>query len=145
MNKKEDISESDSSSENNTDDYISVTQLNLFIKDILKENTQRNIKIKGELSGYKKYNNTVYATLKDDKSAINIIKFKVQENFKNGDLVIVSGNIDFYTKSGNVNLICNSIELQGEGIILKKLFELKTKYEKLGYFNNKKEFPKTIN
>ncbi len=126
-------------------DHITVTQLNLFIKDILKENTQRNIKIKGELSGYKKYNNTVYATLKDDKSAINIIKFKVQEDFKNGDLVIVSGSVDFYAKSGNINLVCNSIELQGEGIILKKLFELKTKYDKMGYFNNKKEFPKTIN
>jgi exodeoxyribonuclease VII large subunit len=77
-------------------------------------------------------------------SAISLIKFKVQEDFKNGDLVIVSGSVDFYTKNGNVNLLCNKIELAGEGLILKKLNDTKIKYQNMGYFDNKKEFPKHI-
>jgi exodeoxyribonuclease VII large subunit len=125
-------------------EHITVTELNNFLKDILKKNTQRNISVKGELSGYKKYNNTIYATLKDDSSAISLIKFKVQEDFKNGDLVIVSGSVDFYSKNGNINLVCNKIELAGEGLILKKLNDTKMKYKNLGYFDNKKEFPKQI-
>jgi len=125
-------------------EHITVSDLNSFLKDILKNNTQKNIRVKGELSGYKKYNNTIYATLKDDLSAISLIKFKVQEDFKNGDLVIVSGSVDFYTKNGNVNLLCNKIELAGEGLILKKLNDTKIKYQNLGYFDNKKEFPKQI-
>ncbi len=125
-------------------EHITVSELNSFLKDILKNNTQKNIRVKGELSGYKKYNNTIYATLKDDLSAINLIKFKVQEDFKNGDLVIVSGSVDFYSKNGNINLVCNKIELAGEGLILKKLNDTKMKYQNLGYFDNKKEFPKQI-
>ena len=125
-------------------EHITVSELNSFLKDVLKNNTQKNIRVKGELSGYKKYNNTIYATLKDDLSAISLIKFKVQEDFKNGDLVIVSGSVDFYTKNGNVNLLCNKIELAGEGLILKKLNDTKIKYQNLGYFDNKKEFPKQI-
>ncbi len=125
-------------------EHITVTELNSILKDILKKNTQKNIRVKGELSGYKKYNNTIYATLKDDLSAISLIKFKVQEDFKNGDLVIVSGSVDFYSKNGNINLVCSKIELAGEGLILKKLNDTKIKYQNMGYFDNKKEFPNKI-
>jgi exodeoxyribonuclease VII large subunit len=129
-----------------SDDYVSVTELNLLIKDEIKKSLKHKILIKGELSGYKKHGTTIYSTLKDDMSSINIIKFKSTENFSNGDLVLINGFIDYYTKNGNINLICNKIEStgEGEGNIQKRLTELKNKYENLGYFNNKKTFPKEI-
>ena len=124
---------------------ISVTELNILIKDELKKNIPTKLCIKGELSGYKKYGTTIYSSLKDDTSSINIIKFKAnQDNFNNGDLVLINGNVDYYIKNGNINFLCNKMESAGEGNIQKKLNDLKNKYENLGYFDNKKTFPKQI-
>ena len=126
--------------------YISVTELNILIKDELKKSLSQKIFIKGELSGYKKYGTTIYANLKDDTSCINIIKFKTttEDNFKTGDLVLINGTIDYYIKNGNINFICNKIELSGIGNIQQQLENLKNKYKELGYFDNKKTFPKSI-
>jgi len=124
---------------------ISVTELNILIKDEIKKNIPTKLCVRGELSGYKKYGTTIYSSLKDDTSNINIIKFKAnQDNFSNGDLVLINGNVDYYIKNGNINFLCNKMELTGEGNIQKKLNDLKNKYENLGYFDNKKTFPKDI-
>jgi len=124
---------------------ITVSDLNNLIKDKLKNSFTQKICVKGEISGYKKYNNTIYANLKDDNANISIIKFRADhDNFKSGDLVLINGNLDYYIKNGNVNLICSKIESTGEGNIQKKLNDLKTKYENLGYFDNKKIFPTEI-
>jgi exodeoxyribonuclease VII large subunit len=127
-----------------TDTNYTVTELNNLLKDVLKKNSPKNISVKGELSGYKKYNSTIYATLKDDSSSINLIKFRVTEDFQNGNMIIATGSIEFYSKNGNINLMCSKIELAGEGLILKKLYDTKIKYQNMGYFDNKKEFPKQI-
>jgi exodeoxyribonuclease VII large subunit len=125
-------------------EHITVTELNNLLKETLKKNSPKNISVKGELSGYKKYNNTIYATLKDDSSSINLIKFRVTEDFQNGNMIIANGSIEFYSKNGNINLMCSKMELAGEGLILKKLNDTKMKYQNMGYFDNKKEFPKQI-
>jgi len=101
------------------DNSISVSQLNILLKDELKKSFSAKISVKGELAGYKKYggnnnstinNSTIYATLKDDISTINIIKFRAnQDNFNNGDMVCVTGNIDYYIKNGNINFVCTKI------------------------------------
>ena len=146
------------------DSSISVSQLNILLKDELKKSFSAKISVKGELAGYKKYggnnnstinnstinnstinNSTIYATLKDDISTINIIKFRAnQDNFNNGDMVCVTGNIDYYIKNGNINFVCTKIENIGEGNIQKQLDNLKQKYENLGYFVNKKAIPQNI-
>ncbi len=125
-------------------DTLTVTELNILLKDSIKKFPK--VKVKGELSGFRgKYNNTIYATLKDDISSINIIRFKATEDIKNGDKLIVSGGIDFYSKTGDIKLICNSIEVEGEGDIFKRLELIKKKYEEKGYFDNKKPFPQIKN
>jgi exodeoxyribonuclease VII large subunit len=130
------------------DKSISVSQLSILLKDELKKSFPEKISVKGELAGYKKYggnNCTIYATLKDDISTINIIKFRAnQDNFNNGDMVCITGNIDYYIKNGNINFVCTKIENIGEGNIQKQLENLKQKYENLGYFNNKKLMPQNI-
>lgn len=123
---------------------ISITELNAYIKENVKKTSLNNLKIKGEISGLKKYNNTIYASLKDDISSINIIKFRSTDNIKNGDLVIITGYLEFYSKNGTIQIICNNIEHTGEGNILKKLEELKIKFKNKGYFDNKKKFPENI-
>lgn len=125
---------------------ITVSELNNLIKNNIKKIFIKNICIEGEISGYKKYNNTIYANLKDDTSSINIIKFRCSnlDNFNSGDLVQINGNLDFYIKNGQINFLCSNIIHTGEGNILKELEILKEKYKNLGYFNNKKEFPKKI-
>jgi len=122
-------------------DILTITELNIILKDKVNKIGQK-IKVKGELSGFRgKYGNTVYASLKDDKSSINIIRFNAIEDIKNGDKLIVNGNIDFYAKTGDIKLICNKIEIEGEGELLKKLDILKKKFEEKGYFENKKSIP----
>ena len=124
---------------------MTITELNILLKDHIKKVGQK-IKVKGELSGFRgKYNNTVYASLKDDISSINIIRFNAIEDIKNGDKIIVNGNIDFYSKTGDIKLICNKIEIEGEGELLKRLDLLKKKFGEKGYFENKKSFPKVKN
>lgn len=125
-------------------DILTITELNILLKDSIKKLPK--VKVKGELGGFRgKYNNTIYANLKDNISSINIIRFKATEDIKNGDKLVVSGVIDFYSKTGDIKLICNSIEVEGEGNIFKKLELIKNKYEEKGYFNNKKSFPKIKN
>ena len=124
---------------------ISVSELNILLKDEIKKSFSKKISVVGEISGYKKYGSTIYANLKDDISSINIIKFKAQDdNFTNGDLVCATGNIDYYVKNGNINFVCYKLENVGEGNIQKHLENLKEKYQKLGYFINKKPFPNNI-
>ena len=140
------MSESESESESiSISISISVSELNILLKDELKKTFPEKICVKGEISGYKKYGTTIYANLKDDISIINLIKFRAtNDNFNNGDLVIATGNIDYYIKNGNINFVANKIELTGEGNIQKRLENLKIKYENLGYFHNKKSFPTNI-
>jgi exodeoxyribonuclease VII large subunit len=131
---------------NDKDNLITVSELNIQLKDHIKKVYSTKISVIGEISGYKKYGTTIYANLKDDNAAINIIKFKANDdNFNNGDLVCATGNIDYYVKNGNINFVCTKLENVGIGDIKKDLDNLKQKYEKMGYFNNKKSFPKNIN
>jgi len=124
---------------------ISVSELNILLKDEIKKSFSKKISVVGEISGYKKYGSTMYANLKDDISCINIIKFKAQDdNFINGDLVCATGNIEYYVKNGNINFVCYKLENIGEGNIQKQLESLKEKYQKMGYFINKKSFPNNI-
>jgi exodeoxyribonuclease VII large subunit len=125
-------------------DTLTVTELNILLKDSIKKFPK--VKVKGELSGFRgKYNNTIYATLKDEISSINIIRFKATEDIKNGDKITAYGYIDFYAKTGDIKLMCNKIEIEGEGELLKRLDLLKKKFEEKGYFKNKKPFPSVKN
>ena len=105
-----------------------------------------NYKVKGELSGYSKRGGNIYATIKDKDSTIDIISWNNQNNFENGDEVIISGKINFYKKTTRVNLIAHSIEKKGLGDLFKKYLDFKNDFEQRGYFNKdrKKELPTII-
>lgn len=125
------------------DDYISVSEFNSKLKSVIKDNFKEKINIAGEIYNYKKSNSNIYASLRDESASINIIQWRTSNNFKNGDTVMISGMIDYYTKSSNVNIIANKIELTGEGRIYKILEDRKKEFEVKGYFDatNKKSLP----
>jgi exodeoxyribonuclease VII large subunit len=104
-------------------------------------------KIKGEISGYSKRGGNIYATIKDNDTTIDIISWNNLEDYKNGDEVIVTGRINFYKKTSRININAINIEKKGLGDLFKKYLDIKTNYEKKGYFNkdNKKIMPQMIN
>ena len=86
---------------------LSVTQLNNFIKDILESEVMlSNVYVCGELSNYKMYpSGHHYFTLKDSESSIRCVMFRrsaarLRFRPENGMRVIVSGRISVFPRDG---------------------------------------------
>lgn len=139
-------------SKNNSDEYIefvSVNDLNNAIKQTI-EPFYKSVKITGEISNFKISNNNLFATLKDNESAISVTYWgygyrKEKTEIINGNTVTIQGKITVYPKTGNYCLLANKISKLGTGDVYKEYEELKQKYENMGYFKNKKQFPLHIN
>src|ERR1700722_847607 len=105
---------------------FTVTEISQNIKDILNsEFKNKTIVIVGEISNLKYSGRHTYLTLKDENSSINVAFWNdlIKEN-ENGDNVEITGKIDFYTKTSNINLIGKGIKNIGIGV-------LHTKYEQI--------------
>ena len=115
-------------------EYISITKFNERLKGIIKDNYKQTIYISGEIFNYKKSNNNIYASIRDEESSINIIKWNTSDNFKNEDKLNISGYINFYTKNSIINIIATTIELTGFGKLYKTIEDRKIEFEQKGYF-----------
>ena len=132
--------------------YFSVSEINQFIHDLfLNFEYFQNISIRGEITNYKGPNRSGhhYFSLKDEKSIISAVIFKfdyslIDFDFKNGDDVIVEGNLSTYTASGTYQIIVKKLYSFGKGNLLLQKEKLKEKLNKLGYFDDshKKELPR---
>ncbi|MDD2839831.1 MAG: exodeoxyribonuclease VII large subunit [Rickettsiales bacterium] len=108
------------------------------------------VKIKGEISNYKKHpSGHYYFSLKDDDSMINGVMFKQFADYCNFNLndgleVIVSGRLTIYKERSNYQVIVETIQISGEGTLLKIIQERKNKLAKEGLFDveRKKQIPK---
>ena len=129
--------------------FISVSELNNYIK-LLFDNTPtlQNIALHGEISNYIGRNRSghIYFSLKDENSAIKAVMFKYDTYSltfepKNGDDVILYGNISSYPPNGTYQIIVKKIDLFGQGSILLQKEQLKAKLEKEGYFDEKHKLP----
>lgn len=134
-----------------------VYELNSLIKDFFDTSEiLHNIKISGEVSNFRGANISghAYFTLKDEKSILKAVIFKynfslIKFNFKDGDKVIATGDINVYPPNGTYQLIIKKLELDGEGDILLKREKLKNKLFLEGYFSHDHKikipkFPKSI-
>lgn len=130
---------------------ITVSQINKYLnKKFRSDNNLKNIRIQGEISNYKTYpSGHSYFTLKDKESQIPAVMFKGRKraNFKdpkNGDRVIVKGNIEVYERDGKYQLYASSITPDGIGELYIKFEELKEKLKREGLFDevHKKRIPK---
>ena len=129
-----------------------VSEINSYINKKLKfDSNLKNILIKGEISNYRDYPNShSYFTLKDEKSQIPAVMFKINKDrflkFKpeNGMKVIIKGKIEVYQKDGKYQLYATRITEDGMGNLHIAFEQLKKKLSKEGLFDDtyKKNIPK---
>jgi exodeoxyribonuclease VII large subunit len=129
-------------------DYLLVRELNEYVRLTFANNPfLKRVNVRGEVLNYSKYKSAHYFTLKDEDDArIQVVLFYqgiASLNFplKDGDDIIVTGEVTLYEKSGTYQLIGSNVILFGEGQKLLALKKLKEKLEKLGIFDESKKLP----
>ncbi len=133
-----------------------VTQLDSFIKDKLcNDYILQNITVQGEIMNLRiPSSGHWYFSLKDKNAQIKCTMFryanqKVSFKPENGDLVLATGSIDFYTVGGEITFNIKSLEISGIGNFYVQFEQTKRKLEPLGYFDEKHKkaipvYPNTI-
>lgn len=120
----------------------SVSQVNLFIKNLLDETPQLSgLLVRGELSNYKVYpSGHHYFTLKDSEGAMRCVMFrgaasKLRFRPENGMQVIVSGRVGVYPRDGAYQFYCTSLSADGIGDLYVAFEQLKEKLSREGLFD----------
>lgn len=128
---------------------LTVSQLTAAIKQKLEVGFA-SISVRGEVSNLRvQSSGHIYFTLKDAGSQVSAVLFKGQsyrlsQPLKEGDQIVISGELSVYVPRGNYQIIVREVEFSGVGELLKKLHALKLKLEGLGWFDPaiKKPLPK---
>src|SRR5690606_24315050 len=107
------------------------------LKRTLEESFGR-IRVRGELTGLKlAASGHLYGDIKDEDAVVNIVCWrttlmKIGIRPEDGMDVVVTGKVSSYPKSSRYQIIVDSIELAGEGALLKMLEERKKKLSQEG-------------
>ena len=103
-------------------EVISVTELNLYIKDKIESDfLLRGILVRGEISNFKRYSSGhCYFTLKDEACAVRAVMFKFDAlslNFQptDGMKVIALGRAGVYERDGQYQLYVSQMRQDGLG------------------------------
>lgn len=131
-----------------TEPVLTVSQLTRSIKNIL-ESQYRFVRISGEISNFKMpHSGHSYFTLKDASAQIRAVLFKQKKRFvdltlQDGQDVVCFGRISVYEPRGEYQIIVDSVELFGTGMLQKAFEQLKIKLFEKGYFaeETKKALP----
>ncbi|WP_163932486.1 exodeoxyribonuclease VII large subunit [Paraferrimonas sp. SM1919] len=125
---------------------ISVSELNYQVRNLL-EGTIGQIWLTGEVSNFSAPSSGHwYFTLKDDKSQIRCAMFRGRSslvNFiaKNGQQVIVCANISVYEPRGDYQLIVETMQAVGVGLLQQQYEQLKQKLFEQGLFEQSHKKP----
>ena len=131
---------------------ISVTECNLLIKELLDTGFYQ-IVVRGEISGtYFRPNASghYYFDLKDAQSSLPSCVFRScargLEKFRIGDLVVATGRISLYEKTGKLTFVINRMVKEGDGELQALIEKRKLYYQNLGWFDpqQKPEIPSVI-
>jgi len=122
---------------------IKVSMLNQFIKKYLSSNSiLNNLRVEGEISNIRtSKTGYTYFTLCDESSCINCVCFFTDSISKNGDKVVVEGEISVYEAKGTYQINIRNIERIGMGKILQDLEILKEKLKSQGMFEKSNLLP----
>lgn len=118
---------------------FSVSEISNALKRTV-EDTFSYVRVRGELSGVKvAASGHMYADLKDDKSVLNVICWrgsmsKLSIKPEDGLEVICAGRLTTYPGRSNYQMVIESMELAGEGALLKMLEERRKKLAAEGLF-----------
>jgi exodeoxyribonuclease VII large subunit len=125
---------------------LTVTELTSSIKKQL-ESRFPFVHVQGEITNFKEQaSGHLYFTLKDAQSQISGVLFRgnaqgLARMPKNGDQVIVQGELSVYAPRGNYQLIVRQLQYAGVGELLLKLHALKAKLEAKGWFDKSRKKP----
>lgn len=119
----------------------SVKQVNSYIKNMFTQDFMLNrIYVKGEVSNCKYHTSGhIYFSLKDESGTLACIMFAGQRagltfRMREGQQVIVLGNITTYEREGKYQLYAREIILDGAGLLYEKFETLKKELEEMGMF-----------
>ncbi len=132
----------------NTQEIISVSEMNKRAKSILEENFPF-VWIQGEVSNFfSAASGHWYFSLKDESSEIRCAMFTNKNHHitfepKDGDHLVINGTLSIFEGRGQYQIIVEHIELAGEGALLKAFEELKKKLQLEGLFDDsvKRQLP----
>lgn len=135
----------------NKREALSVTDLNLYIKDIIAaDDILGDVLVKGEISNFKAHSSGhMYMSLKDSGSVLRAVMFrsaaaKLGFTPKNGTKVIAHGRIAVYERDGQYQLYIDKMQPEGQGDLYAAFEMLKQKLMSEGLFDpaHKKRLPK---
>jgi len=133
---------------------MTVTELTRQIKKTL-EPKFCHIALQGEVSNFKHHSSGhLYFSLKDGQAQISAAMFyksaaKLKNDPKDGDRVIVVGDISVYPPRGNYQIVVRELYFLGVGELLMRLEQLKREIHQRGWFSKEHKqpipsLPKTI-
>ena len=124
----------------------SLIDQNIYLKDIW---------IQGEVTDYKgpAYSGHKYFSIKDENNMIRCVFFKYahigSDDFLDGDKILINGEIEIYSPTGNLQLKVRSVKKHGLGDISIEIDSLRQRLEHEGLFDLDRKrdiplFPQTI-
>ncbi|MBT3559399.1 MAG: exodeoxyribonuclease VII large subunit [Rhodospirillales bacterium] len=127
---------------------FSVGELSSAVKQTV-EGAFHHVRVRGELSGFKRAaSGHLYFALKDDAAVLDSVCWrgtaaKLAINPEDGMEVIVTGRVTTYAGRSKYQIIIESMELAGEGALLKLLEDRKKRLAEEGLFDagRKQELP----
>ncbi|AWX16240.1 exodeoxyribonuclease VII large subunit [Mergibacter septicus] len=124
----------------------SVSQLNQSVKILLEQNFQQ-VWLSGEISNFSQpISGHWYLTLKDQNAQVRCAMFRgrnLQVKFKpqNGMQVLVRANISLYEPRGDYQIIIDSMQLAGDGLLQQEFERLKMQLSAEGLFAQQAKQP----
>ena len=127
---------------------LSVSQLNRLARQLL-ESDLPVLWVEGEISNLARpASGHLYFSLKDDKAQIRCALFRgrgrpTDVNVANGHQVLARGRVSIYEPRGDYQLIVDHLEPAGEGLLRRRLEELKRRLADEGLFDEarKRDLP----
>lgn len=131
-----------------TENIYSVTTLTRELKNLV-ESKYRFIRVQGEISNLKRpFSGHAYFTLKDEGAQLRGVLFKGQARYlekalEDGQQVVCHGRISIYEPRGDYQLIVDSVDFRGSGLLQLQFEKLKKKLSNEGLFarENKRDLP----
>lgn len=123
-----------------------VSEITSLIKSTL-EGSFPGVSVEGEISNFRPSSaGHLYFTLKDRDAMLQAVMFRnraLSLGFipQDGMLVVARGSLSVYAKRGSYQIICESLDLAGQGEILVMLEERKRRLAAEGLFDSERKKP----
>ena len=128
------------------EEVSTVSQVNMYIKNMfVRDYALQQLRVKGEISNCKYHSSGhIYFTIKDQSSQLSCVMFATYTRglafrMKEGQSVIVSGNISVYERDGKYQMYAMSVTQDGVGKLYEEYEKLKKRLLAEGLFDDSKK------